>query len=61
MTAKEATPIIYKKVKQAKCSIPVLTLYNKLKSMENKGKSINNKTIEIIVKLIVEKQTKGDN
>jgi hypothetical protein len=61
MTAKEATPIIYKKVKQAKCSIPVLTLYNKLKSMEDKGKSINNKTIEIIVKLIVEKQTKGDN
>ena len=61
MTAKEATPIIYKKVKQAKCSIPVLTLYNKLKSMEDKGKSINNKTIEVIVKLIVEKQTKGDN
>lgn len=61
MTAKQATPIIYKRVKQAKCHIPVLTLYNKLKSMQDKGKSINDKTIDIIVNLIVEKQNKGDN
>jgi trans-2-enoyl-CoA reductase len=61
MTAEQATPIIYKRVKQAKCHIPVLTLYNKLKLMQDKGKNIDDKTIEIIVKLIVEKQTKGDN